>query len=37
MAEPRVTRVHHLNCGTMQAAPNPPAVSHCLLLEDAAG
>jgi glyoxylase-like metal-dependent hydrolase (beta-lactamase superfamily II) len=25
--------VHHLNCGTIQAAPDATAVCHCLLLE----
>ena len=32
-----MTRVHHLNCGTLHAPPNPPAACHCLLLEDPAG
>jgi glyoxylase-like metal-dependent hydrolase (beta-lactamase superfamily II) len=32
-----MTRVRHLNCGTLHAPPNPAASCHCLLLEDAAG
>lgn len=32
-----VTRIHHLNCGTLHAPPNPAAACHCLLLEDASG
>ena len=32
-----MTRVHHLNCGTLHAPPHPKAACHCLLLEDAAG
>ena len=32
-----MTRVHHLNCGTLHAPPHPAAACHCLLLEDAAG
>jgi glyoxylase-like metal-dependent hydrolase (beta-lactamase superfamily II) len=32
-----MTRIHHLNCGTLQVAPNPAASCHCLLLEDANG
>jgi len=26
-------RLHHLNCGTLHAPPNPRAACHCLLLE----
>lgn len=26
-------RIHHLNCGTLHAPPNPRAACHCLLLE----
>ncbi|HEY1187772.1 MAG TPA: MBL fold metallo-hydrolase [Gemmata sp.] len=32
-----MTRIHHLNCGTLHAPPNPAAACHCLLLEDASG
>ncbi|MBN9118058.1 MAG: MBL fold metallo-hydrolase [Planctomycetes bacterium] len=32
-----MTRIHHLNCGTLHAPPNPAASCHCLLLEDANG
>jgi len=32
-----MTRIHHLNCGTLHAPPNPAAACHCLLLEDATG
>jgi glyoxylase-like metal-dependent hydrolase (beta-lactamase superfamily II) len=32
-----MTRLRHLNCGTLHAPPNPAASCHCLLLEDAAG
>ena len=32
-----MVKVHHLNCGRMHAPPYPPAICHCLLLEDEAG
>ncbi|AMV28602.1 N-acyl homoserine lactonase AttM [Gemmata sp. SH-PL17] len=32
-----MTRIHHLNCGTLHAPPNPAASCHCLLLEDTNG
>lgn len=32
-----MTRVHHLNCGTLRAAPDPAAACHCLLIEDPNG
>ena len=32
-----MTKIHHLNCGTLHAPPYPPACCHCLLLEDPAG
>lgn len=32
-----MTRIHHLNCGSMRPAPGQWAVSHCLLLEDRVG
>jgi glyoxylase-like metal-dependent hydrolase (beta-lactamase superfamily II) len=32
-----VTRIHHINAGTLQAPGGPVAVCHCLLLEDPAG
>jgi glyoxylase-like metal-dependent hydrolase (beta-lactamase superfamily II) len=32
-----MTRIHHLNCGTLHAPPNPAAACHCLLLEDPSG
>jgi glyoxylase-like metal-dependent hydrolase (beta-lactamase superfamily II) len=32
-----MTKVHHINGGTLHAPPNPKAACHCLLLEDAAG
>jgi len=32
-----MTTTHHINCGTMQAPPNPTAICHCLLLEDRNG
>jgi len=32
-----MTRIHHLNCGTLHSPPNPKASCHCLLLEDATG
>ncbi|MBA4192386.1 MAG: MBL fold hydrolase [Planctomycetaceae bacterium] len=32
-----MTRIHHLNCGTLQSPPNPKASCHCLLLEDDSG
>lgn len=32
-----MTRVHHINCGTLHAPPNPKAACHCLLLETADG
>ncbi|QEL20231.1 MBL fold metallo-hydrolase [Limnoglobus roseus] len=30
-------KIHHLNCGTLHAPPNPKAACHCLLLEGAGG
>lgn len=30
-------KVHHLNCGTLHAPPNPRASCHCLLLEGPTG
>jgi len=32
-----MTRIHHLNCGTLHAPPNPAASCHCMLIEDASG
>ena len=32
-----MTRIHHINAGTLQAPGGPLAVCHCLLLEDPAG
>jgi glyoxylase-like metal-dependent hydrolase (beta-lactamase superfamily II) len=32
-----MTRIHHLNCGTLHAPPNPAASCHCLLLEGGGG
>lgn len=32
-----MTKVHHVNGGTLHAPPSPEAACHCLLLEDAAG
>jgi len=32
-----MTKVHHINCGTLHVPPGPMASCHCLLLEDAAG
>ncbi|HYM80295.1 MAG TPA: MBL fold metallo-hydrolase [Candidatus Limnocylindria bacterium] len=32
-----MTLVHHLNCGFLQAPPNPRVGCHCLLLEDPRG
>jgi glyoxylase-like metal-dependent hydrolase (beta-lactamase superfamily II) len=29
-----LTIVHHLNCGTLHAPPNPKGSCHCLLLQD---
>ncbi len=32
-----MTRIHHLNCGTLKVPSYPTVVCHCLLLEDANG
>jgi hypothetical protein len=32
-----IATVHHINCGSPQAPPNPRVVCHCLLLEDEGG
>jgi glyoxylase-like metal-dependent hydrolase (beta-lactamase superfamily II) len=32
-----MTTVHHLNCGTLHAPPNPKVACHCLLIESADG
>ena len=32
-----MTTIHHINCGSLHAPPNPRASCHCLLLEDDAG
>lgn len=32
-----MTKVHHIRCGTLHAAPNPVAICHGLLLEDPGG
>ncbi|MBY0589641.1 MBL fold metallo-hydrolase [bacterium] len=35
-----MTRIHHINCGTLRGFPNDPnpkAICHCLLLEDKNG
>jgi len=32
-----MTRIHHINCGTLQVAGYPTVVCHCLLLESASG
>jgi glyoxylase-like metal-dependent hydrolase (beta-lactamase superfamily II) len=32
-----MTKIHHINCGTLQAAEDFTVVCHCLLLEDKTG
>lgn len=32
-----MTKVHHINCGTLQKGENPTVLCHCLLLEDKNG
>jgi glyoxylase-like metal-dependent hydrolase (beta-lactamase superfamily II) len=32
-----MTTIHHINCGSLHAPPNPKAICHCLLLEDEYG
>ncbi len=32
-----MTTIHHINCGSLHAPPNPKAICHCLLLEDEDG
>lgn len=32
-----MTKVHHINCGTLQKGDNPTVLCHCLLLEDKNG
>ncbi len=32
-----MTQIHHLNCGILHKPPQPEAICHCLLLEDAQG
>jgi glyoxylase-like metal-dependent hydrolase (beta-lactamase superfamily II) len=32
-----MTRIHHINCGTLHVPPGPVAICHCLLLEGRGG